>query len=1086
MLWESPLPNVKAQQKNNQTEKITITFINDNKEFYRQVLDKGTIPLVPENPEPGNNQAMFNGWFTEPTGGEKFDFNKKLTYSTTVFAQFSEIFLVQYKNNEGQIIDSKEVAPGKRIPKSEKEITPPAGEFFTHWSEEGDEERKPFNFDDEKASRNLVLIPNFSKYKLVLFSSEGTQVDPQYVLLGDQATKPTNPEKEGYSFSHWSTKKGGEIYDFNSPITGNLTLYAVFTPENVNVTLVYWTEVKNLVGDPGRNLNNYKYSSSKKIQALAGSEKQVDKSEADSNLPSLAEDNPLKYAEFNFSSSTIVRGDGTSVVNVYYKRSIYTYTFDLDKVNATLVGNGKNYYGNGEKYVMKAKFDQNIKGLWPSNKTISAPYNLFESWTMPVTNQVTDPVELFYNLIPSSGSTYTSVAKWTTNLGAKRTRVFVYFESVSGTGYEAKRDYDKEGVGTNLVASAISGLTYSHSTTVSDNKDLLVQNFYYKRNSYLLKYDPLGGTMDSSEMSSNKKFEQEITEPKAPQRLGYKFIGWYYDSSYIDKVNFTNLKMPSNELTLFAKWESTKNTVRYLDGLNGKELLKQTYGDNEYVTFPADYVKGETLLENKGIFNGWFWDINGTGFEFAETIPVTKDIDLYARWIRDEFRVTYDLGEGSGTAPIDTEYYELNQKAILKDGATLSPPEGKVFAGWKDQKTEKIHYPGNFLLVSGNMKLIPVFVYPNELTQVIYHAGDYVNSPEDISLSVIKNSLFTTAGELFEREGKNLIGWSKELNGKKDFELEQEGIAVGEEHIDLYAVWENKLHSISFLASDHGSLNIEGTNVTWQIEDGTTWGESKIIIPKTIPDKGYRFVGWEPELPKDKFVINKDMVFKAKFELYYSTLNIEFLDEEGVSLHLPIKSDYLIGSIIDLTKEQEVTEAIQEIKKGNYELYKRPEKETEILIEEEEQTVQYQFKGKLFVQSSPNFMNFGRKSLGIPFIKVEKAKYDKPLIVWDNRKNGGPWDLTATLKKPLTSQEDPSKTLPSAIHYKVSDKKTVVLSENEPQSVAERTHETKGQYNVSNEWDNNESGLFLEVPSGDVLQAGGYRATILWQVEQTP
>lgn len=215
-------------------------------------------------------------------------------------------------------------------------------------------------------------------------------------------------------------------------------------------------------------------------------------------------------------------------------------------------------------------------------------------------------------------------------------------------------------------------------------------------------------------------------------------------------------------------------------------------------------------------------------------------------------------------------------------------------------------------------------------------------------------------------------------------------------------------------------------------------------------------------------------------------VNVTFVDETGESLHKQITFDRVIGTTINLTEEAEVQQALQSIQAENYQLVKKPESETKVPVLSEESTVQYKFKGMLFIQSSPNFLNFGRKTLGIPFIKVEKAKYDQPLIVWDNRKNGGAWDLTATVTKPLTSQEDPSKTLPSAIRYKISDTETVILSENTTQSIAERTHETKGQFNVSTEWDKNQAGLLLEVPSGEVLQAGGYRATILWQVEQTP
>ncbi|WP_207695820.1 hypothetical protein DOK67_0001465 [Enterococcus sp. DIV0212c] len=272
--------------------------------------------------------------------------------------------------------------------------------------------------------------------------------------------------------------------------------------------------------------------------------------------------------------------------------------------------------------------------------------------------------------------------------------------------------------------------------------------------------------------------------------------------------------------------------------------------------------------------------------------------------------------------------------------------------------------------------------------------------------------------------------------------------------------------------------------IAWDMATGSSKDVNLSVESTTLtpnPEKGSYKATLKAE--KDTETIKKTITIDIQSN---QKVNIEFVDETGTSLHEKVTFDKPIGTTIDLTKEKEVQQILQMILDKNYQLVKKPENETKVPVTGEESTVQYQFKGMLFVQSSPNFLNFGRKSLGLPFIKVEKAKYDKPLIVWDNRKNGGAWDLTATLKKPLTSQEDPSKILPSAIRYKISDTETVILSKNITQSIAERTHETKGQYNVSDEWDKNESGMFLEVPSGEVLQPGGYRATILWQVEQTP
>ncbi|OTN83835.1 hypothetical protein A5819_003654 [Enterococcus sp. 7E2_DIV0204] len=272
--------------------------------------------------------------------------------------------------------------------------------------------------------------------------------------------------------------------------------------------------------------------------------------------------------------------------------------------------------------------------------------------------------------------------------------------------------------------------------------------------------------------------------------------------------------------------------------------------------------------------------------------------------------------------------------------------------------------------------------------------------------------------------------------------------------------------------------------VAWEVATGSSKDVTLSVESKTLPlNPGQGSYKATLKAVRGSETVKKTITIDIQSN---QKVNVEFVDETGEALHDKITFDKVIGTTIDLTKETEVQKVLESIQAKNYQLVKKPDNETAIPVISEESTVQYQFKGMLFVQSSPTFLNFGRKTLGIPFIKVEKAKYDKPLIVWDNRKNSGKWDLTATLKKPLTSQEDSSKVLPFAIRYKINETDTVVLEENVTQSVAEKEHKLEGQYNISDEWDKNESGLLLEVPSGEVLQAGGYRATILWQVEQTP
>lgn len=59
----------------------------------------------------------------------------------------------------------------------------------------------------------------------------------QVVKDGETATAPTQtPLREGYLFKHWSTTQNGEAYTFGNVLTEDLTLYAVWEREKVNIT----------------------------------------------------------------------------------------------------------------------------------------------------------------------------------------------------------------------------------------------------------------------------------------------------------------------------------------------------------------------------------------------------------------------------------------------------------------------------------------------------------------------------------------------------------------------------------------------------------------------------------------------------------------------------------------------------------------------------------------------------------------------------------------------------------------------------------------------------------------------------------
>lgn len=90
-----------------------------------------------------------------------------------------------------------------------------------------------FNFNNP-INENLTLYAYWAEQYKVSFDlmegySRGNVPANQYVAEGDKVVRPTpDPQASGMEFDNWYDNKGrtGSAYDFNTPVTGEMTLYA--------------------------------------------------------------------------------------------------------------------------------------------------------------------------------------------------------------------------------------------------------------------------------------------------------------------------------------------------------------------------------------------------------------------------------------------------------------------------------------------------------------------------------------------------------------------------------------------------------------------------------------------------------------------------------------------------------------------------------------------------------------------------------------------------------------------------------------------------------------------------------------------
>ena len=118
------------------------------------------------------------------------------------------------------------VLPGEKITLPDRGFTPPAGKAFSGWLSSLDESVYQSG-DPVTMTESATFTAQWSDAVAVAFDSNGGSiVDTQYVLPGACATAPTMPVRNGYMFLCW-TRNGSE-FDFSTPITGNVTLTALW------------------------------------------------------------------------------------------------------------------------------------------------------------------------------------------------------------------------------------------------------------------------------------------------------------------------------------------------------------------------------------------------------------------------------------------------------------------------------------------------------------------------------------------------------------------------------------------------------------------------------------------------------------------------------------------------------------------------------------------------------------------------------------------------------------------------------------------------------------------------------------------
>ena len=213
--------------------KFRVSFnSNGGSEVRTQELEYGQVVTPPTDPL--KEDYFFGGWFSDAALTESYDFTQEVTSNFTLYAKWNLAkATITFNSRNGSPVQPIKIEEGAVATPP----TPPTrnGYSFDRWYKDY-AGTQPYDWNDP-VNDNFTLYAAWIKtYDIVFDSDGGSAVATQTVTLGGLAVYPKTPTKENYTFAYWCTDPELQnVYDFSTPITADITLYAC------------WVQISNAV-----------------------------------------------------------------------------------------------------------------------------------------------------------------------------------------------------------------------------------------------------------------------------------------------------------------------------------------------------------------------------------------------------------------------------------------------------------------------------------------------------------------------------------------------------------------------------------------------------------------------------------------------------------------------------------------------------------------------------------------------------------------------------------------------------------------------------------------------------------------------
>ena len=824
----------------------------------RKYSEAVTLPVAADiSKNDGTNDYVFKGWYTVDGSTLTWDETKKVTKidANTVaptgghkfYARWNPAWkitfnMLGYGTKPSDIVAEQ----GTKVPTSEIPANPTeTGYIFSGWYKNYDSSvadfdgkyTNPFNFSTDTVTANMTL---YAKWKpityTISYNANGGTVSP----TSDTKTYATNltlavPTRTGYDFDAWYKNYDATTKTFSNPYDGasdisivqgdTITVYAKWIPHQYTVDYNLGTEASGAGAMPPTSTITKTYGENLAVGTLQNP----------SVIPNGYEFLGW-YKEATFTNQWTGNDDLTSDGGV----TVYIYAKWKRAVVFSVLYQGNDIGASVPTSIeITGPTDINLPSTTATGYTFGGWYR--ESELTNLVGNVGDPVNVS---VPT-----TFYAKWTPNqyeityntlggtLPSATTNPFTKTYGVDATlvnptyeGYDFVGWYSNYNTTTKAYSNPFDGT--SDISTDTTGKTIYAK---WEPHKYNINYELSG---HATAITPTEKTYGVSYIPPTPTGIsaGYKFDGWFKESTYTNSYTGDDLTTGTDAQTIYARWKATV-----------------TFDANGHGTAPAavDVILGDsTNLPSITNVTGYTFDVTNSWYDGSDvstatligaagsSYAVNEPKKLFARWNENNHTITYekDGGDWVGTydpvaAGVTSRKY--TEEKVLPTSIYIAKT-GYTFLGWyKQGDAAKIVITKIAANTDDDVIVVAKWSENTYNITLNRNGGNYVSGYTAPTTRKYTEDKTLPTNDDIKKTGYTLEGWHEQEN-YSDAAITSI-VANTAEHKTFYAKWVPENYLVT-LNTNGGTIN-SGDVTSYTYGTGAT-------LPTDITKVDSVFKGW--------------------------------------------------------------------------------------------------------------------------------------------------------------------------------------------------------------------------------------------------